>query len=129
LVAIERIHTHAVARPAGHYSQASAYRDLVFVSGLLPVSLEGKALADKSFDEQVRATLANLLAVLKEARSDPSRVLKVTAYIVGIENWPIFNAVYAEIFGEAEPSRAVVPVPALHHGCLVEIEATAVRKD
>jgi len=128
LAAIERIHTHAAPTPAGHYSQASAYRDLVFVSGLLPVNLEGKALADKSFEEQVRATLRNLLAVLKESGSEPDRVLKVTAYMVGVENWPVFNAIYADIFGASRPARAVVPVTALHHGCLIEIEAVAVRK-
>ena len=66
--------------------------------------------------------------MLKEAGSGTDHVLKVTAYIVGIENWPRFNAIYAEIFGGAKPARAVVPVPALHHGCLIEIEATAVRK-
>jgi reactive intermediate/imine deaminase len=128
LAGIEQIHTHAAPTPAGHYSQASAYRDLVFVSGLLPVNLEGKALADKGFEDQVRVTLANLLAVLKEAGSGPDRVLKVTAYMVGVENWPVFNAIYADIFGEARPARAVVPVTALHHGCLIEIEAVAVRK-
>jgi 2-iminobutanoate/2-iminopropanoate deaminase len=129
LAAIEHIHTHAAPTPAGHYSQAAAYRDLVFVSGLLPVNLEGKTLADKSFEEQVRVTLGNLLAVLKEAGSGPDRVLKVTAYMVGVENWPVFNAIYAGIFGEARPARAVVPVTALHHGCLIEIEAVAVRKN
>jgi reactive intermediate/imine deaminase len=128
LAAIEQIHTHAAPTPAGHCSQAAAYRDLVFVSGLLPVNLEGKTLADESFEVQVRVTLANLLAVLKEAGSGPDRVLKITAYMVGVENWPVFNANYAGIFGEARPARAVVPVTALHHGCLFEIEAVAVPK-
>jgi enamine deaminase RidA (YjgF/YER057c/UK114 family) len=28
-------------------------------------------------------------------------------------------------FGESRPALSVVPVPALHHGCLIEIEAVA----
>ncbi len=48
--------------------------------------------------------------------------------MVGVENWPVFNAIYADIFGASRPARAVVPVTALHHGCLIEIEAVAVRK-
>ena len=36
--------------------------------------------------------------------------------------------VYAEVFGPHRPARAVVPVPELHHGYLVEIEAVAVRR-
>ena len=30
--------------------------------------------------------------------------------------------------GQARPARAVVPVPALHYGYLVEIDAVAVRR-
>ena len=124
---LERIFTDAAPKPAGHYAQACCYGDLVFVSGQLPVSLEGKALADKSFEDQVRQALANLLAIVKAAGSGSDRVLKVTAFIVGVENWPAFNGVYAEIFGAARPARSVVPVPSLHHGCLVELEAIATR--
>jgi enamine deaminase RidA (YjgF/YER057c/UK114 family) len=49
----------------------------------------------------------------------------VTAYLVGVENWPRFNAIYAEVMGAARPARSVVPVPELHHGYLVEIDAIA----
>ena len=124
---VERISTDAAPKPAGHYAQACCYGDLVFVSGQLPVSLEGKALADKSFEDQVRQALANLLSIVTAAGSGPDRVLKVTAFIVGVENWPDFNTIYAEIFGAARPARSVVPVPALHHGCLIELEAVAAR--
>ena len=48
-------------------------------------------------------------------------------FIVGVENWPAFNRVYAELFGDARPARSVVPVGTLHHGCVVEIEAIAAR--
>ena len=125
MTAIDRITTVNAPKPAGHYSQACRYDDLIFVSGQLPVSLEGKALADRSFEEQVRVALGNVLAILKEAGSGPDRVLKVTAFIVGVENWPAFNRIYAELFGDARPARSVVPVPSLHHGCLIEIEAIA----
>ena len=61
-----------------------------------------------------------------------ARILKVAAAqqigrVVGVENWPAFNAIYAEIFGAARPARSVVPVPSLHHGCLIELEAIAAR--
>ena len=127
LHAIEPISTDAAPKPAGHYAQGCAYRDLVFVSGQLPVSLEGKARADLNFDEQVRLALSNVLAIVKAAGSTPERVLKVTAFIVGVEHWPAFNAIYASVFGASRPARSVVPVPALHHGCLIELEAIAAR--
>ena len=52
-------------------------------------------------------------------------LIKVTFYLVGVENWPRFNEIYAEVMGPAKPARAVVPVPELHYGYLVEIEAIA----
>jgi 2-iminobutanoate/2-iminopropanoate deaminase len=127
MTTVDRITTANAPKPAGHYSQGCASGDLVFISGQLPVSLEGKVLADRSFEEQVRVALGNMLAIVEAAGSGRDRVLKVTAFIVGGENWPVFNRVYAELFGEARPARSVVPVPSLHHGCLVEIEAIAAR--
>lgn len=124
---IDRILTDKAPKPAGHYSQAVCYGDLVFVSGQLPVTLDGKIVADKSFEEQARLALDNLLAIVKASGSSPERVLKVTVFIAGVEYWPKFNALYAEAFGESRPARSVVPVPALHYGCLVELEAIAAR--
>ena len=124
---IDRITTNAAPKPAGHYSQACCYGNLVFVSGQLPVSPEGKVLSDKSFEDQARQAIANMLSIVKAAGSGPDRVLKVTGFIVGIENWPLFNGVYAELLGAYKPARSVVPVPALHHGCLIELEAIAAR--
>ena len=124
---IERILTPNAPKPAGHYSQAVCHGDLAFVSGQLPVTLEGKIISEASFEEQARVALANLLAIVKAAGSSPERVLKVTVFLAGVEYWPKFNALYAEAFGEARPARSVVPVPALHYGCLVELEAIAAR--
>lgn len=124
---IERIAVPGYAPPAGHYSPAVAWRDLVFVSGQLPVRPDGTHTAGEPFDEQARQVLANLFAALEAAGSSPGKVLKVTVYIVGVGHWPQFNSLYAEAFGDAKPARAVVPVPELHHGYLVEVEAVATR--
>ena len=125
---VERISTAQAPTPAGHYAQATAYGDLVFVSGQLPVAPGGTHDERADFEAQARQAIANVLAIVRAAGSGPEHVLKVTAYIVGVENWPQFNRVYAEAFGDARPARAVVPVPELHHGYLVELEAVAIRR-
>lgn len=124
---IERISTPSAPPPGGHYAQATAWGDLIFVSGQLPGRPDGTPTSDLPFEAQARQAIANLLAILTAAGSGPDRTLKVTAYIVGINHWPVFNRIYGDLFGEALPARAVVPVPALHHGYLIEIEAVAVR--
>lgn len=124
---IDRITAPDVPAPAGHYSHATAWRDLVFVAGQLPIDTDGRPMTDAPFEAQARLALANLVAILRAAGSSPERALKVTVYIVDIANWPAFNRAYAEMFGDSKPARAVVPVPELHHGCLVEVEAIAAR--
>lgn len=111
--------------PAGHYSPAMIHGGLIYISGQLGARPDRGHTADQPFEVQARQALANLFAVLAAAGAAPDRLLKVTAYIVGVENWPAFNAIYADAMGEARPARSVVPVPELHFGYLVEIDAIA----
>jgi enamine deaminase RidA (YjgF/YER057c/UK114 family) len=46
-------------------------------------------------------------------------------YIADIAHWPAFNTIYAEMMGGHRPARTVVPVPQLHYGYLVEMDAIA----
>ena len=125
--AIERIATDAAPAPAGHYAQATAWRDLVFASGQLGIRPDGSHSLGEGFEAQARQAIGNVLAVLAAAGCGPDRLVRVTAYIVGVENWPVFNKVYADLLGDARPARTVVPVPELHHGYLVEVDAIAAR--
>lgn len=120
--------TDRAPKPAGHYSQAVVSGALVFVSGQLPIRADGRPLDDDGFEAQARQAIRNMLEIVHAAGSSPPQLVKVTAYIVGIVNWPRFNAVYASMLPDACPARSVVPVPELHYGYLVEIDAIAVRE-
>ena len=124
---IETLTPETLAAPGGHYSHVARFGDLVFTAGQLGIRPDGSHTCELGFEDQVRQALANMLAALKVAGAAPSNILKVTAYIVGVENWPRFNAVYAEVMGEVRPARSVVPVPELHYGYLIEVEAIAAR--
>ena len=119
------IQTYGTPPGHAHYVPATGYAGLVFASGQLPRLADGTHTADRSFDEQVRLTLDNLDRVLTAAGTDRTKVLHVRAYIVGIDHWDAFNRIFAEFFGTWKPARTVVPVPNLHFGYLVEIEAVA----
>ena len=108
-----------------HYVPAIAHAGLVFTSGQLPRLPDGTHTADRLFEEQVRICLDNLDRVLVAAGTDRTRILHVTAYLVGIDHWDAFNRVYADWCGDWRPARTVVPVPNLHFGYLVEIDAIA----
>ncbi|MEN1831963.1 RidA family protein [Pseudomonas lijiangensis] len=122
---IDLIHTPNAAAPGGHYSQAVRHQGLLWVSGQLPVRADGSHSVDETFEVQATIALNNLMAILEQAGSGADDLLKVTVYIVGIEHWPAFDQLYARCLGQHRPARAVVPVPVLHHGYLIEIEAVA----
>jgi 2-iminobutanoate/2-iminopropanoate deaminase len=66
-----------------------------------------------------------LAEILKAANSHLDRVVKITVYISDIQLWDRVNAVYARVFEDHRPARAVVPTKDLHFGFQVEIEAIA----
>jgi reactive intermediate/imine deaminase len=116
----------SLAPPGGHYSHAVVANGMVFVSGQLPVDASGNKLVNAAFEVQARQVLANVAGALEAAGSSVSRLVQVRVYVTDIALWPAFNAIYAAWAGASRPARAVVPVPMLHHGLLIEIEAVAV---
>ncbi len=122
------IQTHnpdSLAPPGGHYSHAVVAAGLVFVSGQLPITTSGQRLNDQPFEAQATQVLHNVEAALTAAGSNKARLVQVRVYVTDIALWPAFNALYATWIGAHRPARAVVPVPQLHHGFLIEVEATA----
>ena len=59
----------------------------MFVSGLLPVTPDGKKLVDKPFAAQCQQVLDNLDAILVAAGSDVTKLISVRVYIANIDNW------------------------------------------
>lgn len=119
------VSTPDASPPAGHYSQAVSHLGTLYISGQLPVSPDGRHNVEAPFAEQAKVALDNLLAILKAGGGGPEDLVKVTVYVVGVEHWPTFNRVYAAALGDHRPARVVVPVPELHHGYRVEVEAVA----
>jgi 2-iminobutanoate/2-iminopropanoate deaminase len=123
---VTTVNCEALRPPGGHYAHAALAGDFIFLSGQLPVDRDGHV--PDGFEAQAELALDHLLAALDSAGGQAEDLAKVTAYIVGVEHWGTFNAIYARRLGAATPARSVVPVPELHFGALVEIEAIALRR-
>jgi 2-iminobutanoate/2-iminopropanoate deaminase len=122
---IVQVNSAAMAAPGGHYSHAVSANGFVYVSGQLPIAPDGTKLTGATFEEQARQVLDNVAAALNAAGSAVSRLVQVRVYVSDIADWPAFNTLYAAWAGAARPARAVVPVPQLHYGFKVEVEAIA----
>ena len=114
-----------MAAPGGHYSHAVTGNGFVFVSGQLPIAPDGSKLNDAPFEKQAQQVLDNVAAALTGAGSAVGRLVQVRVYVTDIATWPAFNAIYAAWIGASRPARAVVPVPELHYGFKIEVEAVA----
>ena len=114
-----------MAAPGGHYSHAVTGGGLVFVSGQLPIAPDGTKLNEAPFAAQARQVLDNVAQALAGAGSSVEKLLQVRVYVTDIASWPEFNTIYAQWAGNALPARAVVPVPQLHYGFKIEVEAVA----
>lgn len=120
-----QINPDTMAAPGGHYSHVVAAGGFVFVSGQLPIAPDGRKLNEAPFEQQARQVLDNVASALTAAGSAVGRLVQVRVYVTDIGSWPTFNKLYAEWAGSARPARCVVPVPQLHYGFQVEIEAVA----
>ncbi|QQN74949.1 RidA family protein [Croceicoccus sp. YJ47] len=119
------IETDKAPAPAGAYSQGVRAGQTLYISGQLPIRPDRAPLDDMGFAAQARQAIANMLGVLDAAGGSPADLVRVSAYICGVENWPAFNDVYGAMLGDARPARTVVPVAELHYGYLVEVDAVA----
>ena len=108
----------------GHYSQAIAHGNLLFISGQLPIDPDTGDIPE-GIVTQTRATLDKLDVILRAAGAKRSDLIQVRIYISNIEDWDAVDRVYREFMGLHKPVRAIVPVGKLHFGCQIEIEAQA----
>jgi enamine deaminase RidA (YjgF/YER057c/UK114 family) len=115
--------------PKGYANGMAADGRLVVTGGVIGWDQQGHLPAD--FTAQVRQTLSNILAILAEGGARPEHLIRLTWYVVDIEeylaNLKTLGRIYREIFGAHYPAMALVQVVRLvEKSARVEIEATAV---
>lgn len=101
--------------------------DYIFLSGQIgPVDDEGKEL--KGIEAQTRQALEKTKSLLEEAGASLSDVVKVTIFLVNVDDFAKMNEIYKSYFTEDYPARSTVVVAALARPeMLVEIECIAYR--
>lgn len=108
---------------AGHLSPSVEQAGAVYVSGQLPIAADGSISGD--IEAQTRQTVANLKQVLAKHGLGLDDIIKTTVFIVHPSDFPIFNSVYAELFGDHKPARSTVVAGLVAPSALVEIDAIA----
>ena len=122
---LKAIHTDNAPAAIGPYSQAISANGWLFVSGQIPMDPATGDLVGGSVADQTHRVFKNLIAVLEEAGTSLSRVVKTTCFLSDMGEFAEMNAVYAEYFGDHRPARATIQAAALPKYVDVEIDVIA----
>jgi reactive intermediate/imine deaminase len=116
-----------VPEPVAPFASATAYGDIVFLTGQMPIDPATGALVPGGVVAQTDQVMRNLGRVLELVGSGFDSVLSARAYLTDFATYEEFNRAYARWFPTRLPSRTCVEVGALAVEALVEVDLVAVR--
>lgn len=122
----KEISTNNAPKAIGPYSQGTAFENLIFTSGQIPINPATNSIPE-GIKEQTRQVLENIKGILKESGSDMNKVIKTTVFIKNMNDFTEMNEVYSSFFENPYPSRTTVEVARLPKDVLVEIEVIAYK--
>ena len=96
----------------------------IYVSGQFGTD-EADALAPGGLAPESRAALENVLKAVREAGGTAADVVKITAYLTSLDDYPRYNEVRREVFGPDLPASTAVAVAGLILPAAIEIDAVA----
>ena len=124
---MKTIHTDKAPAAVGPYSQAKIAGGFLFASGQVPINPETATVIEGGIEAQTEQVCKNIEAVLTEAGTDFSKVVKTTCFLADMGDFAKFNAIYAEYF-TSKPARSCVAVKTLPANFLVEVEVIALAE-
>jgi 2-aminomuconate deaminase len=123
------------ATPRGRFPHVRLAGGFAYVSGTSArrpdntiVGAEVDALGTAKLDirAQTRAVIENIQDILREVGAELTDLVSVTTFLVSMNDFGGYNAVYAEYFDESGPARTTVAVHQLPHPhLLIEMQAVA----
>lgn len=109
----------------GPYSQAVIHNGLVYCSGQIALKPDTMEIVPGGVKEQTEQVMENLGAVLAEAGTNYSKVLKCSIFLDDMDDFGVVNEIYGQYFKNNPPARETVAVQTLPKNVLVEISCIA----
>lgn len=110
----------------GPYSQAILAGNTLYVSGQIPLDPDTGTVVEGGIVEQTVRVFENIKAILQEAGSNFSDVVKAEVFLDDINDFAVVNEIYASYFTtDPKPARQAVEVANLPKLVKVEISCIA----
>lgn len=121
---IERIMLPGIMEPVSHYCHAVKAGPLVWVSGIVGMTADGKIPVETAAQFDIAIDVMD--KCLKAAGAGPEHVTKVQVFMTDIKERPLINPRRIAYFGSNRPASTLVEVSALVDPRMkVEIECQA----
>ena len=117
------ISTDKAPQAIGTYSQAVKHKDLVFISGQIPLEPASMEIIEGGIEAQIRQVFENLSAVCEAAGGSLDDIVKLGVFLTDMSDFPRVNTIMGQYFTAPYPARAAVEVSALPKGVNVEMDA------
>ena len=122
--------------PVGPYPHARRVGNLLFLSGIGPRTRGSKEIPGTTRDAsgkvvahdieaQCRAVFRNVRTVLEDAGSSWDRIVDVTVFLSDMDDFPVYNRIYAEHFADNQPARTTIEVSRLPTEIAIELKVIA----
>ena len=120
----KKVFTDKAPLPKGHYSQAMIVGEFVFVSGQLPINIDGNI--PEGISAQTTQALDNIAAILLAAGCNLEDVVETSVYLIQLSDFNDMNEVYSSYFIQDPPARSTLIVSEFPGNILLEISAVAI---
>lgn len=127
-MALQTINTNKAPQAIGPYSQAVIAQGILYVSGQIPLDPQTGEVVSDDVSIQTKRVLDNMKAVVEAAEAGMDQVVKVTIYLVDMQQFATINEIYGTYFEAPYPARACVEVSKLPKGVQVEMDAVVIMK-
>lgn len=98
---LTKVSTDKAPAAIGPYSQGIIAGDFLFASGQIPIDPATGEIKGNDVTEQAEQAMKNVGAILAEAGTDYTKVVKTTCFLAEMADFAAFNAVYESIYREA----------------------------
>lgn len=122
----EFIFSENAPEPIGPYCQAVKVKDMLFLSGQLPINPKTNEMVEGGIQNQIRQIIENITAVLTAAGGSIADIVKTTIFITDMQEFGEINKIYSEYFNASIPARSCVEVSNLPKQASIEMEAIAI---
>lgn len=119
-----QVEFHPRPDAVGPFSESVRVGNLLFLSGVLGTDSLNNVVPG-GIKAETKQALENIKAALKRRGLGMDRVVKCTAFLADIAEWPAMNEIYATYFPVNKPARSALGGVQLVRGARMELECIA----